>query len=274
MPDALVLATDDRSIFDLQRFFKNLDFRLKFTYNEDLLKEWLETKSFDLLLLPLSASLEAQEKFASALWRSNVQAFLVLYDPTGKDGSNKKKVRLMGANLIIGENYLEQLARITAKIAGCKHTKKQDFKILVVEDLDAARDIICSFIELIGFSQVKGVSSAKEAIKLLEFNQEEYDCIITDESMPEMNGHELIERFRSSAELKNLPIIVLTAHGTQDCLLQSLKVGASGFLVKPPSKSDLLRELARAVRVKLGVEKARLVEEDQAEDLAELLSSR
>ena len=270
MPDALLLAADEKVSISLQELFHENNFRLKFTFDPVLALEWLKTRSFDLLLVPAALAFEEQQQAGYALWESNPQASLVVYDPHDDKGLNKKKVRLSGATLITGSRYLEYLQRVVAKILGCSFFNKSEFSVLVVEDLDAARDIICSFVESLGYPKVLGVSSASDALRLLEEEASSIDCVITDERMPNMSGHELIEVLRGRDKFQDLPIIVLTAHGTEDCFLQSLKVGASGFLVKPPSKSDLLRELARAMRIKNGLERTRLVEEDDIEEVMKL----
>jgi FixJ family two-component response regulator len=65
---------------------------------------------------------------------------------------------------------------------------------MVVDDLDSPRDIICSFVETMGFSQVQGCRSAKEALSLLTAEPERYFCIITDMRMPDVSGEQLIDR--------------------------------------------------------------------------------
>ncbi len=271
MPDALLLAKDSQICFEQQAFFKEIGFRLKFSLDKDVVGEWLNTLAFDLLLLPAGVEFEIQQKLAYSMWQQNPQGFLVMYDPDDVKGLNAKRVRLLGATLATGDRYKEILQKITTKIQGCKYIKKSEFKVLVVEDLDAARDIICSYIESLGYPRVRGVSSAEEALKIVNSDKGAVDCIITDERMPLMSGHELIQKLRSDAFAPNLPIIVLTAHATQECLKESLQAGASGFLTKPPAKSDLLREMSRAMRVRIGLEKARLVDENSLPEMLELL---
>lgn len=274
MPDALLLANDDDVCFKLESFFKENNFRFKFTREDEHLTDWLKTLPFDLLMIPANLPFEFQQKYAFQLWDLNPQAFLVLYDPNDTQGLNAKRTRLLGASLATGEKFWDSIQRIAFKILGCKYIKKSDFKVLVVEDLDAARDIICTYVESLGYPHVCGVASAGEALELLSKGKHIFDCVMTDERMPHMAGHELISKIRLSDDHKDMPLIVLTAHGTPDCLMQALKVGASGFLTKPPIKTDLIRELARAMRVKVGLEKARLVEEQNADEIVDLLSQR
>src|SRR5690606_29971959 len=111
---------------------------------------------------------------------------------------------------------------------------------------------------------IKGVASAKEAITELTESPEGYHCVLTDVRMPEMTGRDLIEYMRGDQKLKTMPVIVLTAIGTIENLVDCLKAGASGFLVKPPKKDDILRELSRAFRIVAGGENPRLAEPEEA----------
>jgi FixJ family two-component response regulator len=125
-----------------------------------------------------------------------------------------------------------------------------------------------------GFDYVEGKRSVKEAIAALEGEPEKFSCIVTDIRMPEVSGQKLIEFVRNHEKLKHIPIIALTAYGTVDILVECLKAGASGFLVKPPRKPDLSRELGRALRITTRGACPRLASHDEAEVLREILIDR
>jgi CheY-like chemotaxis protein len=133
------------------------------------------------------------------------------------------------------------------------------FQIMLVEDDKAACEIIEFFLRTLGNFSVASFHDAEKALSALEENPQFFDAIITDIRMPRFDGKMFIEAIRLHEKLKEKPVIALTAYGTTDVLLDCLRLGASGFLVKPPNKSDLLRELARAQRIKNGQIPARLV---------------
>jgi len=89
-----------------------------------------------------------------------------------------------------------------------------------------------------------------------------------------MPGWELIEKVRNEATLKHVPIIALTAYGTADNLMKCLQAGASGFLVKPPSKAQLSRELSRAKRIILNAENPRLVQPEDVDVMRDVLAEK
>ncbi|NDC38575.1 MAG: response regulator [Proteobacteria bacterium] len=134
--------------------------------------------------------------------------------------------------------------------------------------------MICSFVETMGFGQVQGCRSAKEALSLLTTDPSAYFCVITDMRMPDISGEQLIEQIRRHPKLLHLPVIVLTAYGSADNLLGCLRAGASGFLVKPPKRSDMARELGRAYRIALREGSPRLASPDEVEALRGVLEQR
>ena len=123
-------------------------------------------------------------------------------------------------------------------------------------------------------SSVAGKRSAKEALAELENSPGEYSCIVTDIRMPVIDGHALIDLVRKNPKLEHIPIIALTAYGTVDCLIECLKAGASGFLVKPPKKDDLARELGRAYRIVRHHASPRLASTDEVELIRNILIER
>jgi CheY-like chemotaxis protein len=66
------------------------------------------------------------------------------------------------------------------------------------------------------------------------------DLLITDISMPEMDGPALLEHIRQSTSLERLPVVMLTGIGADDKRLQSLAVDADALLTKPTSSWELL----------------------------------
>lgn len=116
-------------------------------------------------------------------------------------------------------------------------------KILVIEDDAAMRSLICEFLELQGHD-VLGFDLATRALKEIK-SWIEHDLVISDLNMPEMTGIELIQRVQDLAP--HIPVILISAFGTQQAEVQALKNGAVGFLNKPFKLSDLLERVARAL---------------------------
>lgn len=110
-------------------------------------------------------------------------------------------------------------------------------KVLYVEDEIALRDITSSSIESI-VKKLVVADNGKEGLE--KFYLEDFDLIITDLSMPIMNGTLMIEEIRKSN--LTIPIVVTTAFGNQNEEVQKLQeIGMSAYVMKPIDMMKLLQ---------------------------------
>lgn len=69
------------------------------------------------------------------------------------------------------------------------------------------------------------------------------DLVLTDIKMPRMNGMELLAWIKQQPELMNLPVIVLSSSGELDDIHQATELGASSYIVRPGSFSELVEAM-------------------------------
>ncbi|MCB9030700.1 MAG: response regulator [Deltaproteobacteria bacterium] len=274
MPDLLIVTPDRVAATNFERLAQKAGFRVKLTQEVGPALNWIMTKPFDVVVATEALGEASIEELASSLWGTSSYArFLVYSDSTLKEDqlSRKWAFDLLGVDFFSGDDLYEEVANVLTEVVKQKISKLAKFRILVVEDLEAPRDIICSFIEHLEHSLVRGVSSAKAALEILRTDPDYYTCLVTDINMPEMNGCELIEEIRRDSKVKHLPIIALTAYGSADVLLKALKAGVSGFLVKPPNREHMTRELSRAKRIFYHKEDPRLVKSHEIDEVRKIL---
>jgi two-component system, chemotaxis family, chemotaxis protein CheY len=119
--------------------------------------------------------------------------------------------------------------------------------ILVVEDNADTRALMKSILELSRFKvvlAVDGMDGIEQACA------ESPDLIITDISMPRLNGLEMIQQLRAMPEFKTTPILAVTAHG-MDKAMEAIKAGANRALARPVQNHLLLvlvRNLLHPIR--------------------------
>jgi DNA-binding response OmpR family regulator len=114
-------------------------------------------------------------------------------------------------------------------------------KILVCDDDEALSSMIRFKLSRMDIGEVIKAADGREAKMLLTAN--DFDLIITDIHMPFHSGLEIVSFVRE--ELGNqTPIIVLSAEGLEDTVLQAFELGANDFITKPFSPAEL------AIRVK------------------------
>jgi len=112
-------------------------------------------------------------------------------------------------------------------------------RVLVCDDNQTSRDILCEALEAFSFKPV-AVGSGKEAIDLLISTQDEpFDLVVMDWRMPEMDGIEASRIIKQDKGIKTPMIIMVTAYGKEDIARRAEEVGINGFLMKPVSYSSL-----------------------------------
>lgn len=274
MPDVIIVHFDQIESEMIEKMAADAGFRSKITAAPQTAKEWIKISDFSAVFLHRYFPIKEQRELSSILWAGNPESTFVVFDLESGSEFEIGEARLLGAEVAAGPRAIAVLKEVFERLSQKRSLRSTDFRIMVVEDLDSPRYVISLYIENLGYSLVDGMSSAKEALEHLEGNPEKYSCVVTDIRMPGMDGKQLIDAIRRNAKLQHIPIIVLTAYGTTDALVGCLEAGASGFLVKPPKKADLMRELSRARRIAAKQANPRLANPDEVEMIRQILESR
>lgn len=119
-----------------------------------------------------------------------------------------------------------------------------NLKVLLVEDEEKVREYIAKSLRYI-VSEVQEASNGKEALKILDTFSP--DIIITDLEMPVMNGVEFIKTLRKRD--KNVCIAVLTAHSTNEYLINLVDMHIEQFIIKPINFDKMLVVLEKCQKV-------------------------
>lgn len=182
---------------------------------------------------------------------------IIIY--TGKDLDSKEEMQLRkyAESIIIKdvkspERLLDEttlfLHRVEAdlpedkrKILQKLHNKEELFegkKILLVDD--DIRNVFALSSVLEGYNmEVTFAENGREAIELLQQNPD-FDLVLMDMMMPEMDGYEAMRRLREMPEFDVLPIIALTAKAMKEDRAKCIEAGASDYMKKPIQTEQLL----------------------------------
>ncbi|MCD4841774.1 MAG: response regulator [Methanosarcinales archaeon] len=120
----------------------------------------------------------------------------------------------------------------------------QHLNVLVVDDCADSRLIMQKMLESFGL-RVKLVSSGEESLKALEENktrEEPFELVVIDWLMPGLGGIETSKRIRKDLKL-TIPIILMTAFGKENEMLDAEKAGINAFLTKPIHQSTLFNAI-------------------------------
>ena len=120
--------------------------------------------------------------------------------------------------------------------------------VLIVEDSATTRAMIKAVIEDMGedFAALEA-NTGFEALKLLP--QEQFDLIITDINMPDVNGLELINFVKSNPNYRHIPMIIVTTERSMEDKERGLALGASAYVTKPFRAEELQDAIAKTLNV-------------------------
>jgi len=117
--------------------------------------------------------------------------------------------------------------------------------VLIVEDSKAIRSVIRIALEEAGDFFAAEANNGFEALKMLP--RRNFDLIITDINMPDINGLELIGFVKSNPAYRDIPLIIVSTEKTEEDKRRGMALGAMGYVVKPFRKEDLLALVKKAV---------------------------
>ena len=117
--------------------------------------------------------------------------------------------------------------------------------VLIVEDSKAIRSMIRVTLEEAGGFFAIEAGNGFEALKTLPTRQ--FDLIITDINMPDINGLELIGYVKSNPSYRDIPLIIVSTEKSEEDKKRGLALGAAGYVVKPFKKEDLAAMVAQVL---------------------------
>jgi two-component system chemotaxis response regulator CheY len=116
-------------------------------------------------------------------------------------------------------------------------------RILIVEDSATMRSLIVSCLEELGEPvKITEASSGFEALRYLP--RDEFDLVVTDINMPDINGLELVSFVKNNEKYRGIPLVIVSTEGSDRDRDKGLELGADAYLVKP-FDPELLRQVVR-----------------------------
>ena len=151
---------------------------------------------------------------------------------------------------------------LTSKDGAAPVAGVPDPALLVVDDNEDNRYVLSQQLNIQGYDNITIATNGHEALNNLR--SKSFDLVLLDIMMPDLNGYEVLERMRSSPELRNIPVIMISGIGELDSVVRCIELGAEDYLPKP-FEPTLLR-----ARVRATLERKRLHDQvvAQAADLA------
>jgi two-component system chemotaxis response regulator CheY len=121
-------------------------------------------------------------------------------------------------------------------------------KVLAVDDFPTMRRIVKTLLRQLGYANVSEAEDGK--IALAKLKQESYDLVLLDWNMPRMTGLELLRAIRSDDALRDTPVVMITAEGRKEDVIEAVKAGVDNFIVKPFTAETLEQKLNKILEKK------------------------
>ena len=118
-------------------------------------------------------------------------------------------------------------------------------KILVIDDDAKMRKHMAALLGSEGYKTFEA-RNGREGVEMVK--REQPDLVLCDITMPEMNGHRVLESVRGDAATAHLPFIFLTGWGEREDLRTGMNLGADDYLVKPVEPAELLTAVKARLR--------------------------
>ncbi len=122
----------------------------------------------------------------------------------------------------------------------------KSLNVLVVEDNANLRKVLVNIINKLGFPPALEAEHGQEAWEKVQ--NEKMDIVLTDWTMPVMDGLELVKKIRGADKpIRDLPILMITAMDTKDSVIAAGQQGVDAYIIKPFSVQTILQKIEEAV---------------------------
>lgn len=121
-----------------------------------------------------------------------------------------------------------------------------ELRFLVVDDFSTMRRIVRNLLKESGFSEADEAEDGVVALQKLRNSN--FDFVVTDINMPNMNGFELLGEMKKDEKLKHIPVLMVTAEARKEDIVLAAQQGAAGYIVKPFTKATLEEKLTHILK--------------------------
>ena len=104
-------------------------------------------------------------------------------------------------------------------------------RVLVVDDIEANRDLLVRRLARLGITDVVQANDGRAALDVI--HSRNFDLVLLDIMMPIMTGFDVLEALAAEGRIEQLPVIVISAMGEMEAIVRAISLGAEDFLLKP-----------------------------------------
>ena len=118
-----------------------------------------------------------------------------------------------------------------------------DLKILIVDDFSVTRTILINQLNNLGYSNT--VVSEDGFSALAKLKSALFDLVVTEFSMSDMSGLDLLKKIRTDSELKHIPVLMITSEDFQVNIVTAIKEGLNDYIIRPFEEHTFKQKLEK-----------------------------
>ena len=108
---------------------------------------------------------------------------------------------------------------------------EKDLKILVVDEFSVTRTIVINNLSKLGYSNTVVAEDGVSALTRLKSSL--FDLVVTDCSISDMSGLDLLKQIRADSDLKHIPVLMITSEDLHGNIINAIKAGLNDYIVRP-----------------------------------------
>ena len=120
---------------------------------------------------------------------------------------------------------------------------EKDLKILVVDDFSATRTIVINYLSKLGYKNTVEAEDGFSALARLKSAL--FDLVVTDCSMSDMSGLDLLKQIRANSDFKHIPVLMVTSEDLQGNIVTAIKAGLNDYIVRPFEEHTFKQKLEK-----------------------------
>ena len=121
-------------------------------------------------------------------------------------------------------------------------------KFLVVDDFSTMRRIVRNLLKELGYANVDEAEDGVMA--LAKLRSEQFDFVVSDWNMPNMDGLTMLQNIRADPALAKLPVLMVTAEAKREQIVEAAQAGVSGYVIKPFTAQTLSEKLNKILQAR------------------------
>ena len=119
----------------------------------------------------------------------------------------------------------------------------EDTRFLVVDDFSTMRRIVRNLLKELGYSNVEEAEDGADGLAKLRAGN--FDFVVSDWNMPNMDGLTMLQNIRADPALAKLPVLMVTAEAKREQIIEAAQAGVNGYVVKPFTAQALKEKIEK-----------------------------